>query len=70
VYRWRFDSPGREGAEADLLDNARFLRARIGADAAIPAAVRALLPLVAAAQWAAVALVRPLVRALRPRPRH
>jgi hypothetical protein len=67
VYRWRFDSPGREGADADLLDNARALRERLRADLDVPAPARALLPLVAAAQWAAVALVRPVVRALRRR---
>jgi hypothetical protein len=65
VYRWRFDSPGRDGAEADLLDNARFLRERLRADAALPRPVRAVLPVVAAGQWAAVRLVRPVVRALR-----
>jgi glycosyl transferase family 2 len=65
VYRWRFDSPGREGAEADLLDNARALRDRLRADAALPAPARALLPLVAAGQWAAVRVVRPVVRGLR-----
>ena len=65
VYRWRSDSPGREGAHADLLDNARFVRERLRADAAVPAVARLALPLIAAAQWAAVAIVRPLVRALR-----
>jgi glycosyltransferase involved in cell wall biosynthesis len=65
IYRWRFDSPGREGADADLLDNARALRERLRADVDVPAPARTLLPLVAAAQWAAVALVRPVVRALR-----
>jgi glycosyltransferase involved in cell wall biosynthesis len=65
VYRWRFDSPGREGAEADLLDNARFLRERLRADVALPTYARMALPLIAAAQWLAVAVVRPLVRALR-----
>jgi hypothetical protein len=65
VYRWRFDSPGREGAEANLLDNARFLRERLGADAEIPRLARMALPLIAAAQWAAVTLARPLVRTLR-----
>jgi glycosyltransferase involved in cell wall biosynthesis len=65
VYRWRFDSPGREGADADLLDNARALRERLRADLDVPALARTLLPLVAAAQWAAVTLVRPVVRALR-----
>jgi glycosyltransferase involved in cell wall biosynthesis len=65
VYRWRFDSPGRDGADADLLDNARFLRARLRGDAAVPPIVRGLLPLIAAAQWAVVALVRPVVRRIR-----
>jgi hypothetical protein len=65
VYRWRFDSPGRDGADADLFDNARFLRARLRGDASVPAAVRLVLPVIAAAQWAAVALIRPAVRAVR-----
>jgi glycosyltransferase involved in cell wall biosynthesis len=65
VYRWRFDSPGREGAEADLLDNARALRERLRADPDVPAVARRTLPLITAAQWGAVALVRPLVRGLR-----
>ena len=65
VYRWRFDSPGREGAELDLLGNARFVRERLRADPALPALARRLLPLVAGGQWAAVALVRPLVRIMR-----
>jgi glycosyltransferase involved in cell wall biosynthesis len=67
VYRWRFDSPGREGAEADLIDNACFVRERLRADPGLPPLARALLPAVAAAQWAAVRLVRPAVRALRRR---
>src|SRR4051794_17605541 len=65
VYRWRFDSPGRDGADADLLDNARALRDRLRADAALPAPARTLLPLVGAGQWAAVRVVRPVVRGLR-----
>jgi glycosyltransferase involved in cell wall biosynthesis len=65
VYRWRFDSPGQPGAGLDLLGNARFVRQRLRADAALPAAARALLPLVAAAQWATVKLLRPLVMAVR-----
>ena len=60
VYRWRFDSPGREGADADLLANARFVRERLRRDPAVPADVRRAAPLVAVAQWAAVAVVRPL----------
>jgi hypothetical protein len=67
VYRWRFDSPGREGADADLLANARALRRRLRADPAVPGPARGVLPLIAAAQWTAVVLVRPLVRALRRR---
>jgi glycosyltransferase involved in cell wall biosynthesis len=65
VYRWRFDSPGREGAEADLLDNARALRERLRADSGVPAVARLVLPVIAAAQWAAVAVVRPVVRRAR-----
>jgi glycosyltransferase involved in cell wall biosynthesis len=61
VYRWRFDSPGRPGAGLDLLGNARFVRERLRADPALPAAARALLPLVAAGQWLAVKALRPLV---------
>jgi hypothetical protein len=67
VYRWRFDSPGRPGAEADLLANARALRERMRADPALPSAARLALPLIAAAQWVAVAVVRPVVRAGRQR---
>jgi hypothetical protein len=67
VYRWRFDSPGREGADADLLANARAIRERVRADPAVPGAARGVLPLIAVAQWAAVAMVRPLVRTVRRR---
>jgi glycosyltransferase involved in cell wall biosynthesis len=67
VYRWRFDSPGRPGAEADLLANAHALRERLRADPALPALARLAFPLIAAAQWIAVAVVRPVVRAGRPR---
>jgi len=67
MYRWRFDSPGREGAEADLLDNARSLRERLRADSEVPAVARALLPALGVAQWLAVTLIRPSVRALRRR---
>jgi hypothetical protein len=66
VYRWRFDSPGQPGAGLDLLGNARFVRERLREDAALPAAARALLPFVAAAQWLAIKLVRPVALALRP----
>ena len=65
LYRWRFDSPGREGADADLLDNARFLRQRLRADAAVPGFARAFLPLLGAGQWLAVSVIRPVVRSLR-----
>jgi glycosyltransferase involved in cell wall biosynthesis len=67
VYRWRFDSPGQPGAEVDLLDNARALRDRLRADAALPASAQRLLPLIAVAQWMAVAWARPLVRLVRRR---
>jgi glycosyltransferase involved in cell wall biosynthesis len=67
VYRWRFDSPGQPGADADLLANARALRERLRADPAAPTLARSVLPLIAAAQWIAVAVVRPLVRGLRRR---
>jgi cellulose synthase/poly-beta-1,6-N-acetylglucosamine synthase-like glycosyltransferase len=65
VYRWRFDSPGQPGAGLDLLGNARFVRERLRADAAVPSAARALLPLVAGLQWLAVAVARPLALAFR-----
>jgi hypothetical protein len=67
VYRWRFDSPGQPGAGLDLLGNARFVRERLRADPALPAAARALLPLAATAQWLAVKVLRPLVLAGRRR---
>jgi glycosyltransferase involved in cell wall biosynthesis len=67
VYRWRFDSPGQPGAGLDLLDNARFVRERLRADPALPAAARTLLPLVAAAQWLTVTFLRPLVLMERTR---
>jgi glycosyltransferase involved in cell wall biosynthesis len=65
VYRWRFDSPGREGAALDLRGNARFVRERLRADPGLPAGARRMLPGVRVAQWIALALVRPLVRAMR-----
>jgi glycosyltransferase involved in cell wall biosynthesis len=65
VYRWRFDSPGREGAALDLLGNARFVRERLRADLAVPGPVRGLLPLAAIAQWAAAQVLRPFFLALR-----
>jgi glycosyltransferase involved in cell wall biosynthesis len=65
VYRWRFDSPGREGADADLLDNARALRERLRHEPQLPAAARVGLALAAVLQWLAVMVVRPLVRGLR-----
>jgi hypothetical protein len=67
VYRWRLDSPGQPGAGLHLLDNARFVRERLRADAGLPAGARALLPLVGVAQWLVVAVVRPLALALRRR---
>jgi glycosyltransferase involved in cell wall biosynthesis len=65
IYRWRFDSPGREGAELDLRGNARFVRGRLRADPMVPRAARALLPLAALAQWVAASFLRPLVLSLR-----
>jgi glycosyltransferase involved in cell wall biosynthesis len=65
VYRWRFDSPGQPGAALDIRRNAQLVRERLRADPGIPAAARRVLPLVAAAQWIMIALVRPLVRGLR-----
>lgn len=68
VYRWRGDSPGRGGEAASgatLRANAACVRERLRADAAVPGAVRATLPFVAALQWSAATLVRPLLRALR-----
>jgi len=65
VYRWRFDSPGREGASGDLLANARFVRRRLLAEPGMPAVARRLLPLAAIPQWLAVEVVRPLVLGAR-----
>jgi glycosyltransferase involved in cell wall biosynthesis len=65
LYRWRFDSPGREGANIDLLANARFVRERLAADEAVPAVARRLVPVIAAAQVTAVAVARPVVLAAR-----
>jgi glycosyltransferase involved in cell wall biosynthesis len=67
VYRWRFDSPGQAGAPLDIRRNAGIVRQRIRADPAVPASVRALMPLLAAGQWVAIAVVRPLVLAARRR---
>ena len=65
VYRWRFDSPGRAGADLDLLGNARFVRTRLRSDPDVPALVRHTLWLIAAAQWVTVAVLRPLVLTIR-----
>jgi glycosyltransferase involved in cell wall biosynthesis len=65
-YRPRADSPGVAplGA-AVLLDNARTVRARIRSDPAIPSAVRAALPLIAAVQWLAARVLHPVYRSVR-----
>jgi glycosyltransferase involved in cell wall biosynthesis len=65
VYRWRFDSPGQPGAELDVRRNARLVRERLAADPGVPVVARRLLPVVGAAQWLLIALVRPFVRGLR-----
>jgi len=65
VYRWRGDSPGREGARPPLLANARAVRQRLRADPGVSGVARAALPLVAALQWITAIIVRPLFRALR-----
>jgi hypothetical protein len=65
TYRWRFDSPGREGAQTDLLDNARALRERLRSDPDVPAVVRRLLPVMAATQWLLIEVVRPVVQRVR-----
>ena len=67
VYRWRLDSPGQAGAPLDVRRNARIVRDRIRTDPAVPAVVRALLPIVATGQWLTIAVVRPLVLAARGR---
>lgn len=67
VYRWRFDSPGREGAALDLRGNARFVRERLRADPSVPRTARALLPFAALAQWTVADVLRPLVLTLRRR---
>ncbi len=70
LYRWRGDSPGRGGATATaqtLKANAAGVRERLRADPAVPAAIRRSLPLLAAAQWVAAILVRPVFRRLSGR---
>jgi glycosyltransferase involved in cell wall biosynthesis len=70
VYRLREDSPGEGPMPTDvLLANARRVRDRLRADAAVPAWARVLLPAIALGQWAAVFLLRPLIRAARAVPR-
>ncbi len=65
VYRWRVDSPGRGGAAATLLANARCVRGRLREDRALPDLARRLLPVVTIGQWTAVVVVRPLWRGAR-----
>lgn len=68
VYRWRGDSPGRDGAatvSTTLLANAGCVRERLRADPAVPHAVRRALALIAVLQWTAVVIVRPLFFVLR-----
>jgi len=65
VYRWRGDSPGRAGSHAVLLSNARCIRERLQGDPRVPGVVRASLPVVAALQWLAVAVVWPVWRGMR-----
>lgn len=68
LYRRRSDSPGSAGLSGRvLLENARRVRQRIREDPAIPGWVRALLPLIAAAQWLAARIVHPLYRSARSR---
>lgn len=68
IYRRRTDSPGATGLGGRVLrKNARRVRQRIREDPAIPGWVRALLPLIAAAQWAAARIVHPLYRSARSR---
>jgi hypothetical protein len=70
VYRWRGDSPGRDGSAtvaATLSANAAGVRERLRADPAVPPGAR-LLALVAAGQWLAIRVVRPaFVRIRRAR---
>jgi len=66
VYRRRPDSPTAAGlGRRVLLENARRVRARIREDAAIPAWVRVLLPVIALAQWAAALVAHRVYRSVR-----
>ncbi|HTN24554.1 MAG TPA: glycosyltransferase [Solirubrobacteraceae bacterium] len=68
VYRWRGDSPGRDGSAtvaATLRANAAGVRERLRADPAVPPAARRSLALVAAGQWLAIRAVRPAFVRLR-----
>ncbi len=53
-----------------LLEHARATRARLRGDQAVPRWCRLLLPLIAAAQYAVIFLVRPLLAAAHARARH
>lgn len=65
-YRSRADSPGRGAFSGPvLLENARRVRARIRGDSAIPGWARALLPLIAVAQWCAARIAHPAYRTAR-----
>jgi glycosyltransferase involved in cell wall biosynthesis len=66
VYRWREDSLGQSSPSDVLLDMARAVRQRMRADAATPRWLKASMPAVALLQYAAIWLVRPPVRLMRP----
>jgi glycosyltransferase involved in cell wall biosynthesis len=66
VYRWRKDSLGQSSPSDVLLDMARAVRQRMRADAATPRWLKASMPAVALLQYAAIWLVRPPVRLMRP----
>jgi glycosyltransferase involved in cell wall biosynthesis len=67
-YRRRPDSPGWGTLSGSvLLENARRVRERVNQDQAIPTWAKAVLPVVAVAQWAAARGAYPLYRSVRSR---
>jgi glycosyltransferase involved in cell wall biosynthesis len=60
----------RHRTMTDLLERARATRARLRRDQAVPRWCRLLLPLIAAAQYALIFVVRPLLAAAHARSRH
>jgi glycosyltransferase involved in cell wall biosynthesis len=65
-YRQRRDSPGVAALGFGvLLANARRVRARVREDPAVPDWARAVLPLIALAQWSAACVAHPVYRSAR-----